>query len=125
MANLTEEARRLKAQYTREWRAKNPDKVKAHNNSYWERKAQKLAAGSVTNSSSVTGISVTEKLNVTKSESTVTSLDRAIAYHNSTSEPSSDVRCANCGEIFIPKRSDARFCSTRCRVQYNRIIKGS
>lgn len=104
---LSDEAKQLKAKYTREWRAKNPDKVKAHNISYWERKAQKLAAGNVTDKSSVTNISVTEKLNVTDSDSC------------------SDVRCVNCGEIFNPKRSDARFCSTRCRVQYNRIIKGS
>jgi hypothetical protein len=28
--------------------------------------------------------------------------------------------CAQCGETFAPKRSDARFCSTRCRVAAHR-----
>ena len=28
-----------KAKYVREWRAKNPEKVKAANQRYWERKA--------------------------------------------------------------------------------------
>lgn len=27
-----------------------------------------------------------------------------------------DKRCKQCGGIFVPKRSDARFCSARCRV---------
>jgi hypothetical protein len=30
--------------YAKEWRAKNPDKVKANNERYWLRKAEKLAA---------------------------------------------------------------------------------
>lgn len=28
--------------------------------------------------------------------------------------------CANCGNIFIPKRKTGRFCSSTCRVQANR-----
>lgn len=30
--------------YAREWRAKNPDKVRANNKRYWERKAEREAA---------------------------------------------------------------------------------
>ena len=29
-------------------------------------------------------------------------------------------RCQECGQPFTLKRSDAKFCSTRCRVQHNR-----
>ena len=31
--------------YFRQWRAKNPDKVKAANRRYWEKKAAQLKAG--------------------------------------------------------------------------------
>jgi hypothetical protein len=30
--------------------------------------------------------------------------------------------CAYCEEVFTPKRSDARFCSTKCRVYANRKV---
>lgn len=41
-SELEKEAKRLEAQYHREWRKKNPDKVKAINKRYWLKKAQKL-----------------------------------------------------------------------------------
>lgn len=37
---LSDEARKEKNRYAREWRKKNPDKVKATQERYWERKAQ-------------------------------------------------------------------------------------
>lgn len=37
---MTEEAKKLKNKYAREWRAKNKDKVKAAQLRYWERKAK-------------------------------------------------------------------------------------
>lgn len=39
---MTDEARKLRNAYKREWARKNPDKVKEQQNRYWERKAQKL-----------------------------------------------------------------------------------
>lgn len=36
---IQELVRAEKAKYVREWRAKNPEKVKAANQRYWERKA--------------------------------------------------------------------------------------
>ena len=33
--------------------------------------------------------------------------------------------CENCGEPFTPRRSDARYCSTRCRVAAHRAISRS
>lgn len=41
-SELEEEAKRLNVQYHKEWRKKNPDKVKAINKRYWLKKAQKL-----------------------------------------------------------------------------------
>lgn len=39
MTDIKEKARLLKNEYQREWRRKNPDKVKKHISSYWERQA--------------------------------------------------------------------------------------
>lgn len=43
MTTLSEEARQAKTNYQNEWRRKNPDKVKAYINSYWERRAAREA----------------------------------------------------------------------------------
>lgn len=40
---MTDEARAARAAYTREYRHRNPDKVKKWRASYWERKAAALA----------------------------------------------------------------------------------
>lgn len=38
-------AKELQRQYLREWRAKNPDKLRAYAKSYWQRKAEKATRG--------------------------------------------------------------------------------
>jgi len=38
---LTDEVRRVRNEYMREWRSKNKDKVKAAQDRYWKRKALK------------------------------------------------------------------------------------
>ena len=43
---LEDLAREAQRQYHREWRAKNPDKVRAKNQRYWLRKAKKLLEAS-------------------------------------------------------------------------------
>ncbi len=40
MNALTESAKAARAKYAREWRKKNPDKVRATNARYWNKKAQ-------------------------------------------------------------------------------------
>lgn len=43
-------AAEVRRQYFKEWRAKNPDKVKMHNENYWRRKAeQKLKESEANN----------------------------------------------------------------------------
>lgn len=37
---LSKEARRARAQYMRQWRAKNKDKVRRYQKNYWERVAK-------------------------------------------------------------------------------------
>ena len=41
MEDLKEEIKKLKSEYLKEWRKKNPDKVKEINNRYWLNKAKK------------------------------------------------------------------------------------
>ncbi len=88
---LSPEARRLKADYQRQWAEKNRDKTRKYLENYWERKASELKNTDVTPTISVTPISVTDT-----------------------------VTCQNCGEPFTPQRSTAKFCSDNCRVAYNR-----
>lgn len=37
-----ERAREAQRQYLREWRKRNPAKVRAYNEAYWKRKAQRM-----------------------------------------------------------------------------------
>ena len=37
---IIREARRLRSEYMKAWREKNPDKVKKNQNDYWRRKAE-------------------------------------------------------------------------------------
>lgn len=39
---MNDEARKLRNAYARDWRAKNKDKVKAHQEKYWQNKAKKM-----------------------------------------------------------------------------------
>ena len=36
---LSEKARQLRNEYQRQWKAKNPDKIREYNRRFWERKA--------------------------------------------------------------------------------------
>ena len=42
---LTPQERETRAQYYREWRAKNKDKVREYNRAYWAKRTAKKAAG--------------------------------------------------------------------------------
>ena len=44
MLEQSKEAKAAAAAYAREWRRKNPDKVRAAKVRYWEKKAQQAAA---------------------------------------------------------------------------------
>ena len=80
-------------EYTQEWRAANKDRVKDSGRRYWEKKAEQ---NSVTNT-------VTGKIIV-------------------TDQPGQAI-CISCGGFYQPKRRTAKYCSDKCRVKYNRIIK--
>lgn len=59
---LSEAARQARNKYSREYRRKNPDKIKRYNDNYWERKAMEANSGE-------------------------SALDRAIKYHCDSDEP--------------------------------------
>lgn len=40
-------------------------------------------------------------------------------------KPTPTPTCQHCGEDFIPKRSDAKFCSSKCRVAAHRGARAS
>lgn len=39
---MSEEAKKIKREYLRKWRKNNPEKVRAAQRRYWERKAQEV-----------------------------------------------------------------------------------
>lgn len=41
LASISDEAREAQRAYFREWRKKNPDKIREKNRRYWEKKAEK------------------------------------------------------------------------------------
>ena len=42
--NLEEIARQERLEYFRQWRANNKDKVKKHNATYWQKRAERIIA---------------------------------------------------------------------------------
>ena len=40
---LTQQEREARAQYFRNWRRKNKEKVKRYNQTYWQRRAERMA----------------------------------------------------------------------------------
>jgi len=62
---LSEQARRLRNEYQRQYRKKNPDKLKEYNRRYWERKADPV--GTKVRQLSKQGLSqraIAEQLNI-------------------------------------------------------------
>ena len=47
---MTNEAKKARNEYAKRWRAKNPDKVKKINETYWAKKAKENEAESVVKS---------------------------------------------------------------------------
>lgn len=42
---MTEEAKRARAAYMREWRRRNPERTRQQRELYWQRRAERMAAG--------------------------------------------------------------------------------
>lgn len=42
--SMSEEAREARREYMRDWRGRNPDKVRAYNARYWRKKAAERAS---------------------------------------------------------------------------------
>lgn len=47
---MTDAAKKLRREYLKKWRAANPDKVRKHNENFWEKKAAELEASDEKNS---------------------------------------------------------------------------
>ena len=101
-----QKVREYQASYLKKWRQANPQKIREYQASYWERVAQRKKE-----KETVTRVSVSN--NVTTAKSSVTSQITVTKQKV----------CQECGKMFSAKRSTARFCSTACRVNFNRKIK--
>jgi len=92
-----QKVREYQASYLKKWRQANPQKIREYQASYWERVAQRK-----------------------KEKETVTQVSITNSVTNSVTKQKA---CQKCGKMFSAKRSTARFCSTACRVNFNRKIK--
>jgi len=58
-SQMSQEARNKANEYMRQWRRSNPDKVRVYNDTYWERKVNKMAVtDNVTDNLTVTELTV-------------------------------------------------------------------
>ena len=89
-----QKVREYQASYLKKWRQANPQKIREYQASYWERVAQRK-----------------------KEKETVTQVSITNSVTNSVTKQKV---CQECGKMFSAKRSTARFCSTACRVNFNR-----
>ncbi len=78
---------------TKQWNKENPEKRKEHIERYKDKKQGKP-------------IKSTHKTN--------------IVIENNTDHTKESPQCLYCKKEFNPRRNTARFCSTKCRVYYNR-----
>lgn len=49
--------------------------------------------------------------------------DETEALWKAIAKDANETRCTECDKTFNPKRSDARYCSDRCRQRFNRRTK--
>ena len=94
---LSERARELRNETMRKYRKAHRDQVREYNRRYWEKKALRLHV----TDDHVTDIPVTSVTPVT----------------------SGTAVCLVCGKSFIAVRSDAKYCSDKCRQKYYRDTK--
>ena len=88
-----ERARELSRKHMAVWRQKNPERWNELQIAYWERRAIRDTQIAVTDKT----LKVTNVTNVSK--------------------------CQKCGSDLSDKRAGAKFCSTNCRVNFNRKTK--
>ncbi len=65
-----------------------------------------------------------EKLNAKKREWNAKNPDRVRQHRENYWQRKAEqagLTCFHCGQPFEAKRSDAKYCSTRCRIAFNRI----
>ncbi len=107
-------------EYHRQWQRENKEKVKAYNAKYRKRNRDKINATKrkwcQENPEKVKQHS--KRYKDKKRTGIVTPIveDKPIRINQATT----NARCQYCGKEFNARRSTARYCSTKCRVYYNR-----
>lgn len=94
--------------YQKQWRDENPDRIKQHYDGFWERKAGGVGA-----------LPETAPKRAPKTSPRPTPQKTPPKQVLETTPPGY-ARCLHCEDPFLLKRSDAKFCSVRCRVANNR-----
>ena len=82
---LTEQAKEIRREYKRQWAHNNPDKVKAHQEKYWERKAAKL----------------------NQQPAIIPNHCKNYAYQEGSPLPESETSCRGCKNSYNPEKYDS------------------
>ncbi len=100
---MDERARELRREYQRQYREENREKVNKAKREWREKNAEK----------------VREKARAWSQANPDKVRKHKERYWMRKAEQSRPT-CLQCGEAFEAKRSDAKYCSTRCRVAFSR-----
>lgn len=100
---MDEAARQAQRQYLKEYREANKEKIAAAKREYYQKNKQKENA----------------RIAKWKRENPDKVKQYTETYWQKKAAQAGPV-CLYCKQSFEPKRSDAKFCSTKCRVAFNR-----
>ncbi len=100
---MDEKARQLRREYQRAYNKANRDKINQQKREWYAQNAEEIR----------------EKRRKWNSENKDKNKLYRESYWRRKAEQTGPT-CLYCDQSFEPKRSDAKFCSTKCRVNYNR-----
>ncbi len=108
-----EKARQARREYNKRYREKNREKINEYNRQWNKENRDKKAA-------------IDRRYRKNNPEKLKATLERywlkkAVLLDDQPAPQG--VKCLHCGTTFTPKRSDAKFCGTSCRVMNNRKQK--
>ncbi len=123
---MTEEERELirqaQREYNRQYREKNREKINAQQRAWNAKNPDKKAAISKKyRENNPEAVKATRERHWLKKAGLLP--DQTASQKPTEAPQGVNTKCMYCGATFTPKRSDAKFCGTSCRVMNNRKQK--
>lgn len=103
---MDDDAKKARREYNRKWREANQDHIREYKRNWNKRNKDKTKQH-------------TDDYWKRKAQAI---MNDGVMYENKADEIKPGHVCQYCGKEFAAKRSTAKFCSTKCRVYFNRNI---